>query len=45
MDATYIALGLALWCVVSIPAGLFIGTVIAVGGREPADIIDVQQAA
>jgi hypothetical protein len=45
MDATYIALGLALWCVVSIPAGLFIGNVIAAGSQEPADIVDVQQAA
>jgi hypothetical protein len=45
MDATYIAAVLAVWCVVSIPAGLFIGSMIATGTKEPSDAIDVQRAA
>ncbi len=45
MDATYIALALGLWCVISIPAGLFIGSVIATGTSERPDTLDVQQAA
>ena len=45
MDVTYIAVAFALWCAVSIPAGLLIGSVIAVGSQEPADTIHVQRAA
>ena len=45
MDATYIAVALALWCAISIPAGLLIGSVIAAGTEEPADAVDTRQAA
>ena len=45
MDATYIALALAAWCVISVPAGLLIGSVIAAGAKAPAEPIDVKQAA
>ena len=45
MDATYIVVGLALWCVISIPAALLIGTAIAVGAEEPPAAMEVKQAA
>jgi hypothetical protein len=45
MDATYIAVALAAWCVISIPAALVIGTAIAVGTEEPPAAREVKQAA
>lgn len=45
MDATYIALLLTAWCVISIPASLLIGSAIAIGTEETAGTIDVEQAA
>ena len=45
MDATYIAVVLAAWCVISIPAALLIGTAIAVGTEDPADAMKVKHAA
>jgi hypothetical protein len=45
MDATYIAVALAAWCVISIPAALLIGTAIAVGAEEPSTAMEVKQAA
>jgi hypothetical protein len=45
MDATYIAVVLAAWCVISIPAALLIGTAIAVGTQDPTDAMKVKHAA
>jgi hypothetical protein len=45
MEATYIVFALAIWCAVSIPAGLLIGGAIALGGDKAADSTDVRQAA
>jgi len=45
MDATYIALALAAWCVISIPAALLIGTAIAVGSEAAPETIEVKPAA
>jgi hypothetical protein len=45
MDATYFVVGLAAWCVISIPAAILIGTAIAVGAGEPSTAMEVKQAA
>ena len=45
MDATYIAVALAVWCAISVPAGLLIGSVIAAGTKAPAESLDVTRAA
>jgi hypothetical protein len=45
MDATYIAVALAAWCVISIPAAVLIGTAIAVGSDDPSKTMEVKHAA
>jgi hypothetical protein len=45
MDATHIALVLAAWCVISIPASLLIGTAIALGSERTSETIEVKHAA
>jgi hypothetical protein len=45
MDVTNIAVAVAVWCVISIPAGLLIGGVIAAGTRAPAEALEVKRAA
>jgi len=45
MDATYIAVVLTAWCVISIPAAVLIGTAIAVGTEQPSEARKIKRAA